>query len=81
MEGGTVKRKLPEECSSTDESKKLKHDQKSKVVNNGKKQVRKLTDYITNWFTFEELYWSLYSFSFLCNITRNVNTQGSNSGK
>lgn len=47
MEGGTVKRKLPEECSSTDESKKLKH-QKSKVVNNGKKQVRKLTDYITN---------------------------------
>lgn len=48
MEVGTVKRKLPEECSITDESKKLKHDQKSKVVNNGKKQVRKLTDYITN---------------------------------
>ena len=48
MERGTVKKKLPEECSSTDESKRLKLDQKSKVVNNGKKQVRKLTDNIAS---------------------------------
>ena len=48
MERGTVKRKLPEECSNTDESKRLKLDQKSKVVNNGKKQVRKLTDNIVS---------------------------------
>ena len=56
MEIGNVKRKTPEENhSSADESKRVKHDQKSKVINNDKKQVRKFTDVVANLFNFEEI--------------------------
>ena len=56
-------------------------NEKSKVVKNDKKQVRKLTDKAANLFTFEEICWSLYSFIVHVAITRNGSIKGSKSGK
>lgn len=57
MERPNVKRKPPEEShSKSDESKRAKLGKKSKVVSNDKKQVRKLTDVVANFCTFEVIY-------------------------
>lgn len=57
MERPNVKRKPPEEShSKSDESERAKLGKKSKVVSNDKKQVRKLTDVVANFCTFEVIY-------------------------